>query len=151
MGGPDFERVFIFKAMFPRLDEDVTTNMSHCLKAPFVIHPLTRRCSVPIPDIDKWLPHMAPRASELIPLPPDDKVPAWVQEREARRCALALSEYVQHLALVMHRAYPLPIGQSFLGEAPRPAAPSLVAETFPVREHSEDDGRYDNIVDDWQA
>jgi len=107
--GQDFERVFIHKAMFPRLDEAVTTNMDHCLKAPFVIHPATRRCSVPIPDIDKWLPHMAPRASELIPLPPDEKVPLWVQEKEAKRCDTALAEYVQHLYAVIHRAYPLAV------------------------------------------
>jgi len=110
MDVPDFERIFIFKAMFPRLDGAVTTGMGHLIKAPFVIHPTSRRCSVPIPDIDKWLPHMAPRASDLIPLPPDDRVPAWVQEKEARRCALSLAEYVQHLSSVMHRAYPLPIG-----------------------------------------
>lgn len=110
MGIPDFERLFIFRAMYPRLDAAVTTDMGHLLKAPFVIHPLTRRCSVPIPDLDKWLPHMAPRASDLIPLPPDDKVPAWVQEKEARRCAMTLADYVQHLSTVMHRAYPLPVG-----------------------------------------
>jgi DNA primase small subunit len=115
--GIDFERVFIFRVMFPRLDEAVTTNMDHCLKAPFVIHPATRRCSVPIPDIDVWLPHMAPRASELIPLPPDERVPLWAQEKEARRCAMTLAQYVQHVSAVMNRAYPLPIGHLDLSTA----------------------------------
>jgi|WetSurMetagenome_2_1015567.scaffolds.fasta_scaffold00074_15 DNA primase catalytic subunit len=147
LGGPDFERRFIFKAMFPRLDEEVTTGMGHPLKAPFVIHPSTRRCSVPIPDLDKWLPHMAPRASELIPLPPDDKVPVWVQEKEARRCAMVLAEYVQHLSLVMHRAYPLPIGQSFMMPKTTTTTKSISVASMEPVDHSEDDGRYDDVME----
>jgi hypothetical protein len=45
----------------------------------------------------------------LIPLPPDEKVPLWVQERESKRCSTVLAEYVQHLYAVVHRAYPLAI------------------------------------------
>jgi DNA primase small subunit len=129
--GPTFERIFIHRAMFPRLDEAVTIKMDHCLKAPFVIHPSTRRCSVPIPNIDEWLPHMAPRASDLIPLPPDDRVPHWVQEKESRRCATTLAQYVQHLSAVMHRAYPPPMRD--------PLAPVDDQEY----EYDEDAGMYD--------
>jgi hypothetical protein len=100
---------FIFRAMFPRLDARVTTGMDHCVKAPFVIHPSTKRCSVPIPNIDTWLPHMAPRLSELVPPPPDDRIPDWVQEREAEQRGVALAPYVHHLQQVMNRAYPLQV------------------------------------------
>jgi len=102
---------------------------------------------VPIPDLDKWLPHMAPRASELIPLPPDDKVPVWVQEKEARRCAMVLAEYVQHLSLVMHRAYPLPIGQSFMMPKTTTTTKSISVASMEPVDHSEDDGRYDDVME----
>lgn len=70
-----FERRFIFAMMFPRLDGNVTTSMNHCVKSPFAMHPATKRCCVPIPDIDTWRPHMAPRISELCkpPVNPKDK------------------------------------------------------------------------------
>jgi DNA primase catalytic subunit len=142
LGGPGFEQIFIFKAMFPRLDEAVTTNMDHCLKAPFVVHPLTRRCSVPIPSIDAWLPHLAPRASELIPLPPDDKVPLWMQEKEERRCAMTLAPYVQHMAAVMDRAYPLLIRRPLNQEDDELAELMYGLDNVEQRVR-EDDGEFD--------
>ena len=104
--GPGFEMTFIFKAMFPRLDERVTTGMDHCIKSVFAVHPSTKRVSVPIPDIDVWLPHMAPRLSEVIPLPADDTVPEWAMARVAQQRAMVLTPYIQHLQQVVTRAYP---------------------------------------------
>lgn len=63
---PDFERRFIFRMMYPRLDEDVTVKDHHLVKFPFVIHPGSRRCAIPIPDVDTWKPEDAPRLSELM-------------------------------------------------------------------------------------
>lgn len=63
---PDFERQFIYRMMYPRLDEDVTVKHHHLVKFPFVVHPGSRRCSIPIPDVDTWTPDMAPRLSELM-------------------------------------------------------------------------------------
>jgi len=66
---PKFERAFIFRVLFPVLDKEVTTRFHHFIKTPFAIHPGTKRCSVPIPDIDTWTPDMAPRISELVESP----------------------------------------------------------------------------------
>ena len=63
---PDFERRFIFRMMYPRLDAGVTIKHHHLVKFPFVVHPGSRRCAIPIPNIDTWTPDMAPRLSELL-------------------------------------------------------------------------------------
>ena len=104
--GPGFEMLFIFKTMFPRLDERVTTGMDHCIKSVFAVHPSTKRVSVPIPDIDVWLPHMAPRLSEVVPPPIDESMPDWALAKAARQRAMVLTPYIQHLQQVVTRAYP---------------------------------------------
>jgi len=108
---PEFERAFIFKMLFPRLDEDVTIKMHHQIKAPFAMHPDTKRCSVPIPDIDKWTPDMAPRLSELIDPPDDDKKYRQQQryrwEHDDTNKGSRLNEYITHLLKMLHEAYPL--------------------------------------------
>ena len=106
-----FEARFIFTVIYPRLDASVTTAMHHCIKAPFVIHPSTKRFSVPIPDLDKWYPEMAPRISEVVAAPVDPKMQSrfkseWKEEADARRRAKVLEPYVEHLATMVHRAYP---------------------------------------------
>jgi DNA primase small subunit len=125
--GPEFEMRFIFRAMFPRLDTRVTTGMDHLIKAPFVIHPSTKRCAVPIPNIDTWLPHMAPRISELVPAPPslDNRVPDWVREREDQQRGQVLAPYVHHLQTIMNRLYPLRILGRETGNKKKDAAEVL--------------------------
>jgi hypothetical protein len=95
--------------MFPRLDERVTTGMDHLLKSVFAVHPSTKRVSVPIPDIDTWQPHMAPRISEVVP-PLDAAAPDssnfWILEKVARERAMVLTPYIHHLQEVVQRAYP---------------------------------------------
>ena len=102
---PDFERRFIFSVMYPQIDERVTTEMHHCLKAPFCVHPGTKRFSVPIPDIDAWGPHDAPRISDVVPLETDTAGANPYQR--ARPDTAILSPYVTHMMAVINRAYPL--------------------------------------------
>lgn len=113
-----FERRAIFTLLFPRLDEDVTSRMGHCIKAPFVIHPVTKRCSVPIPDVDTWTPDMAPRISDLVPVPVNDKNKSrfqngdgddredWLAKKEAAKRAMILDPFVRHVETMVRRAFP---------------------------------------------
>lgn len=100
--GQDFEMDFIFYVMYPRLDAGVTTNMDHCVKAPFVVHPGTKQCSVPIPDIDTWLPHMAPRLSEL-----GVALPFETRGYHPAPGKPVLSSYIKHLEHMVLQAYPM--------------------------------------------
>lgn len=107
-----YEMCYIFTVMFPRIDERVTTDMSHCVKAPFVLHPSTKRCSVPIPDIDTWRPYMAPRISEIVPppKPPEGSPDMWRWKEDERRRheqGDALTPYVMHFRRMLLEAYPL--------------------------------------------
>ena len=111
----------MFAMMFPRLDRDVTTRMDHCIKAPFVVHPATKRCCIPIPDIDTWKPNMAPRISELVRQPPNPKDKSssgrfggggdddWLERREAEKRTAVLTPYVNHVNAMLHTAYPLKV------------------------------------------
>lgn len=82
---PDFERQFIYRMMYPRLDEDVTVKHHHLVKFPFVVHPGSRRCSIPIPDVDTWTPDMAPRLSELMAYAAQFEDMAAVMEEQANK------------------------------------------------------------------
>ena len=107
MPGEHFQRNFVFKVMYPRLDERVTTEMNHCAKAPFVVHPATKRASVPIPDIDTWKPEMAPRLSQLVEL--DDKtagVYGWQWKKQRDTEGAVMGNYVRHTLSMLREAYP---------------------------------------------
>ena len=105
---PEFEKVFIFKVLFPRLDEEVTIKLHHQITAPFVVHPDTKRCSVPIPDIDTWIPSMAPRLSQLVDPPEDPKnpVPHWKRDTRDAEQQTILVPYVKHLRSMLNAAFP---------------------------------------------
>ena len=111
--GPMFRSRLLFWLLFPRIDANVTTQMNHCIKLPFVIHPDTRRCSIPIPDIETWTPEKAPRLSHFITPPSkiDNKYGYRAPDEEdtdqlnfKRRAALSL--YVRHMTNMVEAAYP---------------------------------------------
>jgi hypothetical protein len=87
--------------------------MNHCIKLPFVIHPDTKRCSIPIPDIETWTPDRAPRLSHFIVPPsrienkygyrPPD---AEDEEQDKYNKRAALSLYVRHMTNMVEAAYP---------------------------------------------
>jgi hypothetical protein len=110
-----YEREFVFSVLFPRLDRAVTVAMNHCIKSVFVIHPDTKRCSVPIPDIDTWRPDMAPRISELVDVPMTAKQrqqqnrPEWQLRKEAETRDAVLTQYVAHMCKMVAKAYPFQV------------------------------------------
>lgn len=98
---PGFEEQVVFTLLFPRLDERVTIESNHCVKAPFVIHGSTKRCCVPIPDIDTWRPEEAPRISDFV-LRKDS-----VYEEDRKRLKpVSLVPYEEHLKRMLRLAYP---------------------------------------------
>ncbi len=127
LGVPDstFQCIFVFRVLFPRLDENVTTVMNHLIKAPWVMHPETKRVSVPIPDIDTWKPEEAPRISQIVEPPEDakDRDPYGFHRRRAmeerRAEGVALSSYVAPVTYMVQRAYPR---RGYQPVIPRPTA-----------------------------
>jgi DNA primase small subunit len=108
-----YEREVVFAVLFPRLDRKVTTELNHLIKSVFAIHPDTRRCSVPIPDIDTWRPDMAPRISEMVepPLTRQQQQqqmhrPEWQMQKEAEAREAVLTQYVTHFCRMVTEAYP---------------------------------------------
>lgn len=118
--GPVFRARVIFALLFPRIDANVTTQMNHCIKAPFVIHPDTKRCSVPIPDIETWTPLRAPRLCHFV-LPPADPKNKYGHGRgsyrndddddgESRQSRARLEVYIAHMSRMIETAYPFADG-----------------------------------------
>lgn len=108
--GPVFRSRVIFAMLFPRLDANVTTQMNHCVKAPFVIHPDTKRCSIPIPNVDTWTPDLAPRLSHFV-VPPSrrtNKYGNWGQDDDDDSMIgkANISVYVTHMSKMIEAAYP---------------------------------------------
>jgi DNA primase small subunit len=103
---PWFEQHFVFTLLYPRLDRNVTTLSNHCVKAPFVIHPTTKRCSVPIPNIETWQPHTAPRLSELVDMPNSNPYGWRPNYDEEETKGVILAKYVNHLEHMLLQAYP---------------------------------------------
>lgn len=106
------ERNFVFKMFFPRLDHNVTVQLQHPIKAPWVVHPTTKRLSVPIPNIDTWKPEDAPRISQIVELD-DEKANVygqWEQRRareERQAMGSILSQYVAPVTYMIQKAYPM--------------------------------------------
>jgi len=100
---PGFEEHVVFALLFPRLDERVTIESNHCVKAPFVIHSATKRCCVPIPDIDTWKPDDAPRISDFVQRKDD---PGSFYEERQRAKPVSLVPYEDHLKRMLKLAYP---------------------------------------------
>ncbi len=110
---PRFKKRLIFMLLYPRLDVAVTTSMTHCIKAPFVVHPESKRCCVPIPNVETWGPHMAPRLSELAVSEDELANPyGWRggggQDELAGGKGAVLTDYVNHLSEMLSRAFPYP-------------------------------------------
>lgn len=105
---PWFEKQVIFTLLAPRIDRNVTIMHNHCIKAIFVVHPTTKRVAVPIPDIDTWLPDMAPRLSDIVRLPEISNPYGWVPPGEdcAGGKGAALTSYVNHVLQMLDKAYP---------------------------------------------
>lgn len=111
--GPVFRERVIFAMLFPRIDANVTTQMNHCIKAPFVIHPDTKRCSVPIPNIDDWNPARAPRLSHFVKPPSQmNNNPYGYRDRnqdedgEESYSRARLELYIAHMSRMIESAYP---------------------------------------------
>eukprot|EP00792_Barthelona_sp_PAP020_P010376 TRINITY_DN375_c0_g1_i1.p1 TRINITY_DN375_c0_g1~~TRINITY_DN375_c0_g1_i1.p1 ORF type:complete len:491 (-),score=137.26 TRINITY_DN375_c0_g1_i1:97-1569(-) len=51
------QQIIRMNLTWPRLDNNVTKQMGHMLKSPFVIHPKSGLICVPIPDIEKFCPN----------------------------------------------------------------------------------------------
>lgn len=112
--GSVFRARVIFAMLFPRIDANVTTQMNHCIKAPFVVHPDTKRCSVPIPDIETWTPLRAPRLSHFV-LPPTNAKNKYgyrseQDEEESRQSRARLEVYIAHMSRMIEMAYPFASG-----------------------------------------
>ena len=107
LNAPWFEKQLLFTLLGPRLDRAVTTTPTHLIKAPFVIHPATKRVAVPIPDIDTWTPDKAPRISDILCFPCDNDY-GWhsQEEKERQRREAILSDYVFHVNTLLRQAYP---------------------------------------------
>lgn len=102
-----FKKRVIFELLYPRLDGQVTTAMTHCVKAPFVVHPDSRRCSVPIPNIDTWRPDQSPRLSEVATSIEDLANPyGWSPDGRAAASGAILTGYVNHMRDMISSAFP---------------------------------------------
>jgi len=74
-----FLKDVVLQYTYPRLDINVSKQMNHLLKAPFVVHPKTGRVCVPIdPDsMDAFDPHKVPTIGRLV-----DELNAGVDVRQ---------------------------------------------------------------------
>lgn len=65
--GPLFQEL-VFAHLYPRLDEKVSTQMNHLLKAPFCVHPKTGKVCIPIDPntCDSFDPSKVPTLSQLV-------------------------------------------------------------------------------------
>jgi DNA primase small subunit len=97
-----FMRSMAYRLLWPRLDRPVTVAMNHCTKAPFVIHPETKRVSVPIPPrrLNTWVPNEAPRISQVI-----------VTENGQYYDCNVLESYLQYARAILTAAYPLQVAE----------------------------------------